>query len=241
MQGFIFYLDEEKGYGYIRLPERGKKDLPFQITPGSGLKKGDTVVFDFVPSPKGGYAQNVRRLERNDAKFSTEDKGSWVEEGAGLEVEFVANIVPRLGRNIIINPEKERDPCVIDLWDCDRRRYADLKTQETPFFSAGKKYSAFGYDPQYTVTFNHKDYQRYCRLYPGCDIYYHVNWRQTEGYGVRVEPMEGVWVASFADMRRLIEGGEVALHPYQFRRGDQINAKDSYLFDLRNPVFTRLL
>lgn len=241
MQGFIAYLNEEKGFGYIRLPERGKKDVSFRVSPGSGLKKDDTVVFDFVPTPKGGYAQNVCRLERNDAKFSTEDKASWVEEGADLEEDFVADIVPKLGRNIIINPEKEKDPTVIDLVDRDQGRYADLKTQETPFFLVDKKYPGFGYHPQFAVTFNHKDYDRYRRLYPGCDVYYHVKWMQTEGYGVQLEPMEGVWVARFADMRRLIETRQVALHPYQFRRGDQINAKDSYVFDLRNPIFTRLL
>ncbi|PJI06831.1 hypothetical protein [Clostridium pasteurianum] len=56
----------------------------------------------------------------------------------------------------IINPEKKENPKAIDL-----NLYADLKTQKTTFFTAMKKYQC---DPQYTVTFNYKDYEYYKKI-----------------------------------------------------------------------------
>lgn len=242
MTGRIIEVNQDLGGGVILLPNRARQKLRFRLEPGMALAVGDTVSFDAVRDPAGQeYAVHVVRQERNFAKFNTEDKNSWMREGASLEEAFVEEIVPYLDRDIRINPRKKVDPRVIDLVDYTNKRYADLKTQETPFFLVAKKYPQFGYDPQYAVTFNHKDYLNYRERCPDCDIYYSVRWNQTEGYGVRLEPMSGVWVAAFRDMRALIESGQVALHPYQFRRSDQINAKDSYVFDLRNPIFTRLL
>ena len=242
MTGFIKYINHTDGYGYISVPDRSKRDIPFQIPPGMRLEKDDTVTFHLACSASGkAYADNVVKQERNRSAYSTEDKQAWVKAGLQEEYDFVAEIVPRIHRTIVMNEEKKVNPYAIDLYDCDNGRYADLKTQETPFFLAAVKYPEYGYDPQYTVTFNHKDYVRYCELYPDCDIYFHVIWKQTSGYGVQVEPMEGVWVAHFQQMRNLIETKKVALHSYMFRQGDKVNAKDSYLFNLNHETFTRLL
>lgn len=242
MIGRIVKLNRQLGGGVIALPDRAGSRVRFCLEPEMELTEGDTVSFDLAQDTVGRtIGINVVRQERNTSKFNTEDKGSWVVEGASLEVDFVERVVPFLKRDIRIHPDKKTNPYSIDLYDYDKDRPADLKTQETPFFLVAKKYPKFGYDPQYTVTFNHKDYVRYKERYPDCDIYYFVRWKQTEKYGVKIKPLTGVWVAAFRDMQRLIEGKKVKLHPYQYRQDDQTNAKDSYIFDLRNQIFTRLL
>lgn len=51
-----------------------------------------------------------------------------------------------------------------------------------------------------------------------------------------------MWRAKFIDMANKIEIGEVYLQEYLYRKNDDINAKDSYLFDLRDiTVYERLL
>lgn len=238
MLGYIKYINIDDGYGYIHSDE-SRKDYCFRLHGNNLYRKNVTVLFDVRKSEKGTeYAVNVSICnERNVVKFNTEDKRTWCNFGAHKEIVFVENIVPLLGRDIIVNPEKEHNPYAIDLFDRSLSRDADLKTQNTPFFKARK----YGINPRYAVTFNNKDYRRYCELYPLCDIYFHVQWEQTELYGISVEPLSGVWVARFEDMRKRIEANEVPLHEYTYRKNDSVNARDSYVFDLRDPIFTRLL
>ena len=238
MLGRITYININQGYGYIHSDET-REDYSFQLTGREGYRVGMTVRFDARKSKTGkGYAVNIAICnERNTVKFNTEDKRIWCDFGARKEVAFVENIVPLLGRDIIVNPEKEHNPYAIDLVDRSSSKYADLKTQNTPFFTAGQ----YGIDPQYAVTFNKKDYERYCEFYPMCDIYFHVQWEQTSYREIVVNPLSGVWVAKFEDMRRKIEMGRVPLHEYLYRKNDTVNAKESYVFNLRDPIFTRLL
>ncbi|AFS77875.1 cold-shock domain-containing protein [Gottschalkia acidurici 9a] len=164
-----------------------------------------------------------------------EDKGYWCKKGSKLEEEFVKEIVPKLKTNIIINPEKVKNPKVIDLLNLDLNRKADLKTQETPFFTAYR----YGYNPQYTVTFNHKDYINYKKNYPNVIIYWWVNWKQLSLRKFSVDPLYGVWEIEFKFMLEKIQKGEAPLHKYKQRVDDPINATESYLFDLNS--FRRLL
>lgn len=241
MIGRIESIHVQEGYGRIEQACRPPKHYTFYARSWEGLEVDATVDFELKTSKAGiPYAVNVTpRTERNRSKFNTEDKQKWCREGERLEVEFVKNIVPLTGRHIIVNPAKEESPYVIDLYDLDTGRYADLKSQNTPFFTAAAVDRR--YHPRYTVTFNHKDYQRYAQLYPDCDIYFCVNWTQTDYQDMHIQPLEGVWVARFADMRALIEGGRVPLHAYKYRKDDAVNAKDSYLFDLRSDIFSRLI
>ena len=238
MLGRIKYLNVNQGYGYIH-SEETRGDYSFRLTGREGYEVGMTVKFDINKSMAGKeYASNIAVcIERNAVKFNTEDKRTWCDFGARKEVAFVQNIVPLLGRDIIVNPEKEDNPYVIDLVDRTSANYADLKTQNTPFFTAGQ----YGINPQFAVTFNKKDYERYCELYPLCDIYFHVHWEQTNYRQIVINPLSGVWVAKFEDMRRKIEMGRVPLHEYIYRKNDTVNAKESYVFDLNDPIFTRLL
>ena len=179
-------------------------------------------------------------FDRNPSiTHSTEDKNYWCQKGESIEEAFVREIVPRINRKLIIHPNKIVNKTYIDLLDLNTNTEADLKMQNTPFFKA----SMYRFDPQYTVTFNKKDYENYRVNYPGANIYWWVNWEQTslvihnEKYSV--DPLYGVWEAAFSQMRSIIESGKAPLHEYIHRKWDPINAKSSYLFDLNS--FTRLL
>ena len=239
MEGRIKYLDREKALGCIETHNRQIENVWFRLRDDS-LQVDDTVSFHPERDSRGGcFTREVTLVERNKMRRSTEDKLAWCAEGQREEKDFVDTVVPHLHRDIIINPEKKTNPYAIDLVDRDQRRYADLKKQTTPFFSAAKQDPR--YHPRFTVTFNKKDYRRYREQYPGCDIYFWVDWWPLSGYGVSIQPLKGVWVASFASMAALIESGQLYLHQYDHRKTDDVNAKDSYLFDLRHPIFQRLL
>lgn len=226
--------------------------------PQSGIPNnaivGSTVSFKLMIHQRNNYYgvfENV--VPRNVAMFNTEDRDQWYRVGEKSEADFVNYINPRVYNRVIrINPEKKDDPTVIDLVDTSSDDgYADLKTQTTPFFSCETNphyfYRGNRYIATYTVTFNLKDYENYCRTHPHCNIYFWVNWQQLEyayrdGSIVRVQPLQGVWVAKFQKLRELIENREVALHAYQNRKTDDHNAKESYLFMLNDQeVFVRLV
>ncbi|AUJ61376.1 hypothetical protein B6257_12700 [Bacillus velezensis] len=124
---------------------------------------------------------------------------------------------------------------------------SDLKTQNTPFFTARK----YKYNPQYTVTFNKNDADRYRENYPNIDIYFWVDWiavryfkkstnpnyRDTD---IRVNPMHGVWKVSFKDLDEIIKFAP--LHKYKERVNDyQGNARESYLINLYNSKIQRVI
>ena len=166
---------------------------------------------------------------------NTEDKAWWVVHGATKEEEFVSLVAPQIGLKAEINPEKLKDDYAPDLVIDDDRKIADLKAQNTPFFTVGKTYR--GYDPNYTVTFNKKDFDRYSELYPDIHILFWVKWLQTSmGKGINrieVSPIYGVWRCTLQEICSFIHEG-APLHAYQRRGEDRDgNAKNSYLLDLR--------
>lgn len=212
--------------------------------PSIGIEINTTVEFRIQNNKMTGkpYAVFERVADRNDSLFNTEDRSLWYSLGENKEIEFVSKLVPSLGVHLIINPDKAHDPTVIDLWDMTNNRPADLKVQTTPFFTSDKYfYKGKKYIPQYTVTFNKKDYEKYKLEYPNCDVYFWVNWQQLSYREKSVAPLNGVWRASFSKMIEYIENGTVVLHEYMYRKNDNHNAKDSYLFLLSdNDIFQRL-
>ncbi|MFB6101212.1 MAG: hypothetical protein ABEJ73_01435 [Haloplanus sp.] len=158
----------------------------------------------------------------------TENKKPWLAFGEQREATFVEDVAPTIGLDAQRNPAKDDDPTALDLLvDGDP---ADLKTQETPFFTAEKHYDL---PPQYVVTFNANDYHRYRRK-ANPAIYFWVRWYdELAGYGAEVEAMEGVWHTPFSHIEELIESERAPRHRYQRRRGDPDNANASYLLDLR--------
>ena len=257
MKGVVKNYYKEKGFGFITGENSVDVFVHFSSINMSGFKilnQGQLVDYDVVNSQTGWQATNVTVIqeqhvqakptsgERNAAiEHNTEDKPFWCKTGQKKEEVFIKEIVPKINRSIIIHPEKANNPKHIDLLRTDIAIVADLKTQNTPFFTAGKYYKCSGekFDPQYTVTFNHKDYDYYSRVYPNSIIYWWVHWTQLQWKELSVQPMYCVYEVPFEFMSKLIQNQKVPLHRYQHRVGDPINAKDSYLFDLR--WFERLL
>lgn len=245
MEGILISLAREEKWGRVdtRNDDLGTLTIYFQQVP-EALPLQSTVEFELVKSRAGKYyAKFVSAADRNQALFNTEDRAQWYGWGEGEEKAFLERVVPRLGIDLRLNPEKEQKPWEIDLYDYTNRRYADLKTQNTPFFTAGKYfYGRSPYDPTYTVTFNKKDYENYLENHPDCDIYFWVCWQQLTYKNIRVKALCGVWRAPFRRLADKIQAGEVALHTYRHRVDDDHNAKDSYLFDLADTaVFQRLI
>ncbi|MFW6008320.1 MAG: hypothetical protein ACOCP8_03550 [archaeon] len=182
------------------------------------------------------YIKKDSEMERNHViEHNTEDKMYWCKKGYSKEKEFVKKIVPLLNEKIIIHPKKENQVTYIDLLNIDQNRVADLKVQNTPFFTAGK----YNYDSQYTITFNKKDYNYYRKKYPNAIIYFWVNWKQLQYKNYKVKPLSGVWEVDFKKLQNKIENNKTPLHCYKFRKNDKKNAKKSYLFDLR--TFKKIL
>lgn len=165
---------------------------------------------------------------------NTEDKNWWVGYGLEREHDFVENIAPKAHLVAMINPEKKQNRYAPDLLIDTDEKIADLKTQETPFFTAGRHR---GYDPTYTVTFNKKDYDRYKSLYPTISLIFWVNWGITEmtlgQRTIKTSKIHGVWRCTLTDITEFITIDHAPLHSYQRRTDDEVNARDSYLLDLR--------
>lgn len=166
--------------------------------------------------------------ERNQAvPMDTEKKSWWLSYGESLEQAFVGICTQKLNINAEINPAKSEDPTAPDL--LFEGRIADLKVQNTPFFSA----QTYGMDPRFTVTFNRKDYERYLNNYPDIGVIFWVNWTQLSWKNYSVEPFNQVYAASIQKIRSFVESG-AAEHSYIHRQNDELgNAKSSFLFDVR--------
>lgn len=165
-------------------------------------------------------------------------KKVWCKDGEKIEEAFVN----RYGSDIQvqINPEKATNPFAPDL--LYKSSYlADLKTQNTPFFKAQQLY---GIDPSYAVVFNRKDAARYFKHYPNIIVYFWVEWHSVRfvmgSFSTEVEYINGVWRIDFKDLLELIKVAPE--HSYQQRRYDQKgNAKSSFVLDIRNAKFTRVV
>ena len=238
-RGYVTRIED--GWVFIDSPNKdvGRFLVLLQDIRLNGTKKleiNDTVAFSMARDAANRFkAINVEVIDRNVVEHSTEDKNYWLAVGESSERAFVKDIAPKINRTLIINPEKITDPTAIDLYNPIQKYYADLKSPRTPFFTA----FTYGFDPNYTVTFNKKDYVSYKKLYPGAIIYWHVKWNQSSFRNLKVDPLEGVWEVPFSYMAKLIEEDKAPLHAYQNRKTDEVNAQESYLFNLND--FEKLL
>lgn len=245
MYGLLIQLPDSNDRG-ARVDSRNSElgVLNIYKVPSSGIPINSTIKFKVQYNKKTSrpYAVFEEIADRNNTLFNTEDRAKWYSWGESKEYEFVSEIGPSLDIQLIINPEKASDSSVIDLWDITNDRPADLKVQETPFFNSDIYiYKGNKYNPQYTVTFNKKDYEKYKNAYPDCDIYFWVNWKQLSYKNKSVNHINGVWRASIRKMIEYIETGIVSLHKYKYRENDDYNAQDSYLFLLTDDeIFQRL-
>jgi hypothetical protein len=162
---------------------------------------------------------------------SPEDKSYWCKRGEQDERDFVAFVAAGHGLSVQPNPLKRFDPYAPDL--LLDGSLADLKAQRTPFFTAER----YGLDPQFTVTLNAKDLERYGALDEDLAILFWVRWdRLRAKFGRRsyqVRPLEGVWLTRVSEVLARVESGDVPYHTYLHRVDDTHgNAKASYLLDL---------
>ncbi|MDQ7733842.1 hypothetical protein QT231_14105 [Halomonas sp. SpR1] len=177
------------------------------------------------------YDKDGNELIHNDLQ----KKQEWCKDGERLETRFLTLYGEKLG--LRLNEEKSRDPTVPDFIHTESGKYVDLKSQTTPFFQSRK----YGVDPQYAVTLNKIDVDRYYQLYPGIIVLYHVNWiavKMVSGYGktTEVREMEGIWAATINKIKQMCNPEN--LHAYLQRTNDQQgNARDSYVLDLRHGDF----
>ena len=165
--------------------------------------------------------------------MDTESKQEWCDYGDDAERAFASGRLFQIGLGGHINPQKRTDPYVHDLYV---QFPADLKTVRTPLFKAQELY---GIDPQYAVTFNHKDAQRYLKLYPNIIVIFDILWKECskEINGVKYEVSDmHMTVAGFLhDIRTaVIKSGSNRID--YARRVDDTNgnAKSSWVFDARN-------
>ena len=159
-----------------------------------------------------------------------QDKQSWCEHGRNLEDVFIEEFGEEL--SLEINKNKSESVYVIDMFNTKYGVLSDLKSQNTPFFLAGKKYNI---DPQFAVVFNKKDKLNYIKktsdgseLY----IYFWVKWDAQDRFGVKIESIDSIYATRFSNLLKILD--EEKIHEYKQRKGDtRGNAKESYVIDVR--------
>ena len=148
--------------------------------------------------------------------LNTENKLEWCALGEELENKFVKQ-VDVVGWDVSINPEKSENKYVHDMVATIP---VDLKSMPTPWKLSQ---SMFGIPPEYAISINKKDIDRYARLYPNIIILCDVLWTGK------------IYSLTIPRALRLIRAGKVGYHQYKKRINDTDgNAKDSYIFDLRH-------
>jgi len=168
-----------------------------------------------------------------------QNKNKWCKAGEKIEESFIRLYGKELG--LIINPQKATNPYAPDLLNIINNKLGDLKFQSTPFFKAKSLYNT---DPTYAVVFNLKDQLRYVNNYPDVEIYYWVNWIalkfQMWNTEIIVNPLFGVWTVEFPIFNKYLASRP--LHDYQQRVNDNKgNAKSSYVCDIRDEIFNKLI
>lgn len=169
-----------------------------------------------------------------------QNKAFWYKHGMEKESVFVYRYRRLLG--VSINPEKKENPLAPDLLNVRTNKLGDLKTQNTPFFQSRDR---FNIDPQYAVTFNIKDRNRYTSRYPDIDIYFAIDWQivcmKSNYREYHVNPMIGIWCIPFKNLIDILDTTK-NVHQYSERKSDtEGNAKSSYVIDLEQHTNFRLV
>lgn len=165
--------------------------------------------------------------------MDTENKQEWCDYGDDAERIFAAGRLFQLGLGGHINPQKKTNPYVHDLYV---QFPSDLKTVRTPLF---KSMELYGIDPQYAVTFNHKDAERYKQLYPNIIVIFDILWKDClkdfNGVKYQVEDMHLTVAGFLSDIRNAVMKSGSHRIDYARRVEDTNgNAKSSWVFDARH-------
>lgn len=159
--------------------------------------------------------------------LDNQDKLSWCEYGDSKEIEFIEMYGKELG--LIINPSKElliNGKYLPDLYDLNLCLACDLKTIREPFFKA---YQLYKMNPSTTITLNVKDLERYNDKYAHIYIIFWVEWNNQTRFDTSVTELNGIWIASVSRLTSIVRNRPVH---YYTNRGEDSNAKNSYLIDI---------
>ena len=115
--------------------------------------------------------------------IDNEDKQEWCRHGASEELRFCLQFGHTLG--LRVNPQKRVDPYAIDLIH-ESGRLCELKTRNTPFFTA---YKSYGLPIQHAVTINRNDVERYYTDYRQLPLYFWSG-NAKDSYVVSLEDMK---------------------------------------------------
>ena len=157
---------------------------------------------------------------------NTEDKNWWIEWGVEKESQFLQRCTEE---GLLVGIQKSSGPAYYPEF-IYQGQYLDLKTVQTPFFLAKKRY---GIDPNFAVTLNTQDVVDCIHKYPKCQIVFDVDWEADTQFGVQVQACKEIRFLSYDTMQELVK--EAPIHKYQNRVDDvQGNAKGSYVLDLQD-------
>ena len=178
---------------------------------------------------------------------SIDDANALCRRGERFVPDFVDRAAPLIGRDLSAGPDLDDLPSMSSLYDRDHGRQALLLCARTPYFKAGyygrdkrgraleKKNSPFR-----TVSLDANQLRRAHATYPDSDLYVYVRWECLAMGGRRVEPLEGVWVASLADLEDKVDQGLLAHSGPVADKVREGESRDIYLISLLDPVFTEL-
>jgi len=165
--------------------------------------------------------------------MDTEDKEGWCSYGEETERSFIGGRLLDLGLGGFINPNKKADKYTHDLFV---QFPCDLKTVRTPFYKAQLLY---GIDPQYAITFNQKDADRYKELYPNIIVIFDILWgggsKDFDGVTYAIDPMHLTVAGFLKDIGQAIRLSGSHRIDYAKRVNDTHgNAKTSWVLDSRH-------
>ena len=262
--GLVERATNEKGKEFWQVTklgcERGISQRP--LTDGSGSylaydELGAQTVLELLSADADGSAYKAAK-ERADAaakertakrRFpeTISDENALCRRGERFVPDFVERAAPLIGRNLITDTSLDAIPGAVSLRDLDHDRPALLKSVRTPRFDADR----YGWDERKRYLEKKNSANRTVQLdadmlrsafatRPDCDLYVYVRWERLAMGDKRVTPLEGVWVASLADIKDKVDQGLLAHLPPIAGKAREGESRDIYLISLRDPVFTKL-
>lgn len=148
--------------------------------------------------------------------MDNEDKDAWVRAGEEQEERFAGPVLGS-GAAVFANPAKKENRYTHDIFVV---LPGDLKTVRTLWRTAHR----YGIDPQYAITLNKKDVERYQKFHPDIIIVWDID---IPGFrSRRYSPLK--------DILKAVSSGHAKLHHYKNRVNDtRGNAKETYVLDAR--------
>lgn len=168
--------------------------------------------------------------------MNTENTELWYEAAETWENDFVVKYGDRF--KIIINPAKKYNKYAPDLYCLNTCTNADLKPQFTPFYKA---FELYGVNPQYAWTFNVSDLLEYLIQWENdLGIFVWVKFEDSNLFGVEISKCENIYFVKVSDLKKLLNKKKI-IHKYGKRINDARNEHESFIIDLRESIFKKVI